>query len=158
MSEDQKFIDLKDLNPEEASFEIKGKTYTFRKLSLRDKAWYQRNFGKDATNIFNENNPDVETMLKCVFYQLNNESKAHFLAKDIEEIDPNGEPIKRRKYAWEFFGELIEGARDTELVMTEYIRCMMGSQPILDEIAKMNKKKVKEEDTEEQIGVKSTIE
>lgn len=117
--------------PQNAKLEIKGKEYILRKMTLADEAWLQDTFGGDALEkIFSE----IKLSELCrILYRVLDDKK-DFLAKDVEEVNDDGELVKRRLKGHEVLMQSLEG-KQVQIDIVEAILQTIGiSRPMLEEL------------------------
>lgn len=123
--------DLLKIIPQNAKLEIKGKEYILRKMTLADEAWLQDTFGGDALEkIFSE----IKLSELCrILYRVLDDKK-DFLAKDVEEVNDDGELVKRRLKGHEVLMQSLEG-KQVQIDIVEAILQTIGiSRPMLEEL------------------------
>lgn len=85
---------LNETIPQKPEFNLNGKTYKLNLLTLDDISYFEEKYGS-IENLINIISAEGKYKEKCeiIFSQL--EDKKDFLAKEIEEINRDGEEIKR---------------------------------------------------------------
>lgn len=105
---------MEDLKPQEADFQLSGKTYTLKKFSLDAQIWVRAKFKQDELeSIFREQKiPEIAEI-------------AHYLLKDKTDFPTFKE-----------FSETIAGPLDTHNVLQAMLTTIGLSQPIQEAIKK----------------------
>ena len=128
-------ISLKDIVPVDAEFTLtNGKKYRVRKFNLVDTNWLEQEFGEGADLEAALKNP--VNMLRVAFHQMFTEDQVQFKAIDHTETSEDGEVTQTKIGGWRLFSQEVVGAHDAEVIGIAIMRAMLGSSPIVDEIAK----------------------
>lgn len=154
-------MELQDLLPTQPEFFVKktGKTYTIRKVGVRDHAWMINKHGSQekANAVFKEQNH--LGIAQCVYHLLTQEQRADFLAKEIDTVTDDGEKLKIKMTGPEV---LLDSLEDDELdaMVGALIKAMMNGSPIAEQAilkAAEEEKKRMEEGMSQPTGDKSSI-
>jgi len=132
-------MELKDIIPERAEFKLNDKTYAFRKITLDDRTWNERTFGKDRSFETFTN----EEISKLLYHQL--EDKSDFVSSEITEINDDGDLIKRKVTGPEAFRKSIVSINDQTIILGAYFKCLGFSTAMKDiELEDLKKKQEKQ--------------
>lgn len=150
-------IKLEDIAPIDAEYKLSnGKTFTVRKFDLVDNTWIEAEFGKGDSLEKALNDPI--NMMRVAFHQMPIEQQKQFSAIDIEEMDQEtGETKKSRIGGWRLFSKEVVGPHDAQAISVAIITAMVGSSPVVDEIAKNAVSKQATAKKKPHVGVKSSI-
>lgn len=110
-------LDLHDLKPQEATFQLDdkpGKTYTLKKISLSVQIWVNERFGKDKLNGILEHQ-SLPELSEIIYYMLKDKTDFPALSD---------------------FQDCIVTQGDRESLMKAMFLSVGVSQPVLDKLSK----------------------
>ena len=128
-------IPLGSICPREGKFFLssRNKEYTLRKVNLDDQVWMKETF-KDEEHIQRMmEGMDVDSLSKFAYHQLKLEDKKDFLAADIEDVNDDGELVKRRLKGYEVFRQAASGTEEFINIYKALLHTIGISQPIIDQ-------------------------
>ena len=135
-----------DIIPKEVEIELKGKTYTLKKWTLKVDAWIQARFGVDKLELFK--NMTTEQAGRLVFHLISN--KKDFQAETITDYDDDGNEVQKVVTGWEKVLDCISGPKEEARIANKLLECYGLSIPEMPKsIAEENKKKTKVRKSEE---------
>lgn len=153
----EKPLSLEDLLPQEPEFTLKatGKAYRLRLINLEDQVWIKKTFGTDAQlkAVFEE--LQWEHLSRIIFRQL--EDKSDFLARDVEEINDDGEKITQRLTGPYLLMKSVSGMDEAFSMLAALNKAMALSSPVVEDYLKAEfEKEVKKNQTANRAGRKSS--
>lgn len=134
-------IALEDILPEKPEFTLAGQTYTLRAPTAHDRVWMKQ-FGDENSISAIFQNRSWDQIGKIVYRLL--DQKECFQAVTMEEIDDNGESVKRRYTGPELLLMAIQTIDDERVILGALTKAFALSNPLIDkyiqeEILKKNR-------------------
>ena len=136
-------MELKDLRPKRASFELEnGREYFLRPLSLSDEIWLQENIGPDGlAEVFANDSVNMPLLSRIIYHQI--EDKSDFIKKEITVIDEDGNETIEHIGGCKLFQLMIIGMESKINIIHAFNQVMGASRPEAEESSSAEGSEVK---------------
>lgn len=134
-------IDLNDIIPREASFELsklEGGPVTLRALNLDDEMWIDREFGARWGEILR--GIVMEPICRLVFRLMSDADKLRFATKTVRIVNEEGDAIEEKRGGVKLLMCYVVGYDQKMIVYRALMETIGVSRPLLDETLAEQKK------------------
>lgn len=128
-------MSLSEIIPKPAEFSLRstGETYTVRPFSIDDSEWIKSKYTvEELEHILQEWR--MSDIVKITYHQLIFEDKKKFLAEEIEEVNDDGELIKRKLTGVEKFMRAIQGPDEEYQIYNALMEARGMSLPVVEKL------------------------
>ncbi len=129
-------VNLEDLIPRKSKFYLSetGVEYSLRPWTLKDQIWMKQEYGDKAKDMFVLELEKLDLSIAArMMYRLI-EDKTDFMAKEIIEIDENGEEKKIKIGGYKALLSMIKGFKEQVNLIASLAECIGASNDYVGKV------------------------
>lgn len=130
---------LEQLVPKRSSIYLSetDKTYQLRPWTLKDQIWMKEQYGDNAKDMFHLSIQNLEfSVVARMLYRVI-EDKSDFIAKEIVDIDEDGNQRKVTLGGYQALINMVTGFKEQISLVTALAECIGGSNSYIEDVKKI---------------------